>query len=339
MSRTHARYFAAVTLLLSLGLGLPAVGESLLGGALQFDLRLSPGQEFDFQQTGFRRAELRLDLFAELEPSERWRLYVEGWLIGGWSFPDAYENVELDEDSPFDYESLQPLQVVLREAYVDLYGFPHRDVDLRVGRQRIAWGVADRISVVDNLNPDDLEDFWDFGRHLPSEALTCTWYSRFFTLQAAYLPLFKPAVLPAGGELAASEPGTPGPAASIPDLSPLVLSDLVLNYSLPGDDPWDNSTLAARLSTRLSDWDLSLSYVYGRQDFPAADTITGTGFPDVNLTIDSSYPRQHVAGLELIGELSGVGLWTEAAFFFPDHRTVTDMTGAGGSRSELRTES
>jgi hypothetical protein len=333
MSRTRGPMFFTAALLLASGLQPLAAQEQLLGGSLQGDFRLAPGRDFDFQHTGFARAQLRLDLFAELKPTERMRIFAESWLTSAWRFPQGEENVDFGLDNPFGYEELLPLQIVLREAYVDLYGFPHESVDLRAGRQRIPWGSADKISVLDNLNPDDLEDFWDFGRHLPSEALKCTWYNRFFTLEAVYLPLFKPAVLPegAGGLL---EP-------ALPDLSPLVLSELVMNYSLPGDDFLANASLGARLSANILGWDLAASYVYGRQDFPAVAEVTGTfpGLPpEVKIEIDTFYPRQHIAGLDLIGEAFGLGLWAEAALFFPDYSTVTDMTGISGSRSEEEAE-
>jgi len=56
----------------------------------------------------------------------------------------------------------------LREAYLDLNGLLHSSIDIRIGRQRIAWGSADRLNPSDNLNPQEFEDFWDFGRHTPS---------------------------------------------------------------------------------------------------------------------------------------------------------------------------
>ena len=41
---------------------------------------------------------------------------------------------------------------VIREAYLDL---SHGPLDLRIGKQIIAWGRADRINPTDNLTPRD----------------------------------------------------------------------------------------------------------------------------------------------------------------------------------------
>ena len=53
---------------------------------------------------------------------------------------------------------------------------------------------------------------------------------------------------------------------------------------------------------------------------------------DIITTLE--YPWQHIAGLDVAGELFGLGLWGEAALFFPDTLVVTDMTAVGGERTE-----
>ena len=54
-----------------------------------------------------------------------------------------------------------------------------------------------------------------------------------------------------------------------------------------------------------------------------------------DVAVRLEYPRLHVASLDLAGELFGLGVWAEAAGFFPAGAAlVTDATGAGGARSE-----
>ncbi|MBN2551761.1 MAG: hypothetical protein JXB06_03275 [Spirochaetales bacterium] len=301
--------------------------QHILGGSLSCDYRLGVGEDLDIPDSSFSRALVKLDLHAELDPNDKVHIFVDGWLTAAWDFPAAFSDAESGSDNPFDYQELLPLETVLREAYVDLYGFPHSSMDLRAGRQRIVWGTAEQVSVIDNLNPSDLEDFWDFGRRLPSEALKVSWYARLFTLEGVCLPLFRPAVLP--GQMFDRM------QSAVPDLSPLVLSELSMGYTLPGSDPWSNASAGARLSVSLLGWDLALSYIYGRQDFPAPTTITvvDAGAPSVDVEIDNRYPRRHIAGLDLVGELFGLGLWAEGALFFPDHTLVTDTSGVGGGVS------
>jgi hypothetical protein len=284
--------------------------QHLVGGSLSGDFRLTVGEQIDLANSTFNRGLLKIDLYAELDPNEKVHLFLDSWLTAAWDFPSAFDDVGSSTDNPFDYEDLLPLEIILREAYADFYGFPHPSMDVRAGRQRIVWGTAEQISVIDNLNPSDLEDFWDFGRRLPSEALKISWYTRFFTLEGVYLPLFRPAVLP--------EQMLQQLQSAVPDLSPFVI-----DCALPGTDPWKNASLGTRLSVSLLGWDLALSYIYGRQDFSTPTRITV--FAAADNEIDISYPRRHIAGLDLVGELFGLGLWAEGALFFPEYTVVTEM--------------
>jgi hypothetical protein len=183
-------------LLLALAAATLGAQQHLVGGSLSGDFRLTVGGNFDLADSSFNRGLMKIDVYADLNPNDKVRIFMDGWLTAAWNFSGGFTDVDLSTGNPFGYEELLPLETVLREACVDLYGFPHPSMDLRAGRQRIVWGTADQISVIDNLNPSDLEDFWDFGRRLPSEALKIAWYTRLFTLEGVYLPLFRPAVLP-----------------------------------------------------------------------------------------------------------------------------------------------
>jgi hypothetical protein len=48
------------------------------------------------------------------------------------------------------------------EAYLDIYGLGIDGLDVRIGKQRIAWGTADKMNPTDNLNPYDLANIFDF---------------------------------------------------------------------------------------------------------------------------------------------------------------------------------
>jgi hypothetical protein len=254
-------------------------------------------------------------------------LRSEAWIRSAWGFPAVREGaLDFSASNPFDFESLMPMKIELREAYADLFGFPVAAMDVRIGRQRIAWGAADRISVVDNLNPDDLGDFWDFGRHAASGAASLTFYADRFSLQGVFIPVFRPALLPEQASAAA--------AAALPDVSPLTLHSLAVDYSLPGADPVANAACGLRGSLNVLGWDAALSYVLGREDFPrplSLSAVFHTPGVDVDMEVVYGFPRLHVGGLEIAGELLGLGVWAEAAFFWPDYTTVIDLSAIGGS--------
>ncbi|MCK4793271.1 MAG: hypothetical protein KAV87_56595, partial [Desulfobacteraceae bacterium] len=67
-------------------------------------------------------------------------------------------------------------------------------------------------------------------------------------------------------------------------------------------------------------------------DFPLAKKVVltpGTGGIDVDSRL--IYPRMHIAGMDLAGSIAVVGIWAEAAVFFPEKVTMTtDSTALGG---------
>jgi hypothetical protein len=301
-----AATLAAVFFLLALAPGWGEEDSGLdWGGYLLADLGLALGEQAGLADNKLYGWELRLGLRAEARPGPDSRLYAEAWLRN-LQFPRLEGPADLA--SP---EAGGPLDLELPEAWFELYGFPGRAVDLRLGRQRIAWGRADQVSIVDNLNPDDLEDPWDFGRHLGSEAVSLTGYLGESALQMVYIPIFRPARLSAAESIG---------AAAL--------------RNLPGRDPAANAVLGARLSTRLAGWDLAAGYIYGRDDFPVAvETAVVSAVPlEVDVTL--AWPRLHIASLDLAGELAGLGVWAEAAWFQPQGvEVVDDRTLIGGARA------
>ncbi len=300
-----------------------AARESDYGGYLCNDLQLTAGAPYTFPDE-FSRYELRFALHADLKPNDRVRIFSEAWLRGIWEFPAEYTDADWSAANPFSYENLFPLEIELRETYADLYSFIFQNLDLRIGRQRIAWGTAEQVSVIDNLNPDDLYNFWEFGSHTASEALKLNWYGSFFTVESVYIPVFRPALL--------HDDISSFMNSAIPDLSPLELSQLTVNFLLPGKALMENAALGFRLNMSFIGWDMAVSYIYGRQDFPAPTEITidwDTPGVSVDVTVKNEYPRHHIVGIDLAGEFIGLGIWGEAALFLPDYTTVTDKTLIG----------
>jgi hypothetical protein len=86
-------------------------------------------------------------------------------------------------------------QTKLREAYLDASLGP---VDVRVGKQLIVWGRADRINPTDNLTPKDFtllvpeDDDQRFG----TVAVKATYYLAGIALTGIWLPDFEPHTVP-----------------------------------------------------------------------------------------------------------------------------------------------
>ena len=129
-------------------------------------------------------------------------------------------------------------QIELGEVYAELHGENH---ELRVGRQRRAWGTALQINPTDNLNPPNPVDL--FGEKTPVIMVAGDYYlSDTTTLTGVIIPFYQPAVdqvlLPVG-------PVDPQVAEPVPD-------------------DWANTQYALRIGGQgVYGLDYGLSYLYG----------------------------------------------------------------------------
>jgi hypothetical protein len=283
-----------------------------LGGAASTDDRVSTdaNPQLTFQ-------EYRLELVTDAKPSDSARLHAEAWIRG--LSPSVSSASDL-----FSVGSVAPVTLDLREAYFELSGFIFSNVDLKVGRQRIAWGTADKLNPTDNVNALDLSDPWDFGRHLGSDGVQLTVYAGGLQITGLAVAQFTPAVLPTGQWATALMP------QAIQAPTGLTLGTITTSVTLPSLTLADSVTAGLKIKGNLLGYDLSLSYLYGRQSLPIIDSevITSTSLPVVNVAAQIVYPREHVFGADLAGSVLGVGVWAEAAVFLPEKITLTQDSSA-----------
>lgn len=284
-------------------------------GYLQTDNRLKLGEKNDFYWQ-----EYRLDLQTEVKPVEKARFYSEVWLRS-WGMPTIQNSSDLTDKNKVSTWGLD-----IREAYVDFYGFLFNNLDIRIGRQRITWGTGDKINPTDNLNPYDLEVPWEFGDRLGSNGIKASYYLKGFTFTGVFVPIFTPAVLPKGDMASALTPSMILPSG----LTLRNLSDTVI---LPKNIPQESSISGIKVTRNIFGYDFSLSYVYGRDFLPLAKKVTLTSATVVG-TIDISseliYPKMQIAGIDMAGAIGDVGIWAEAAVFFPEKiEMITDLSALG----------
>jgi len=210
---------------------------------------------------------------------------------------------------------VNPFDLEIREANVKISGFLTKNLDMTFGRQRIAWGTADKINTTDNLNPYDLEDLLDFGRHRSSDAVNAEYYfNNRFSAQVVFMPFFQPTNLPVG--IFADV------FSQAPDLQQgMTIASMSDSLCLPEYNLAENMTAAAKIKGFVAGFDFSLSYIYGRDFLPQLQVIDITpvdtlGNIDLNTTL--YFPRQHILGFDLAGNIAGIGVWGELATFIPD---------------------
>lgn len=231
----------------------------------------------------------------------------------GIGFPNISDPIDLQ-----DIENIDTLQINIREAYIDFYKFILKNLDIRVGKQRIAWGTADKLNPTDNLNPDDLEDIMDFGKKLGSNAVKLTYYMGDYSLVGVFIPIFKPAVMPSNKWAAAFSPSLPVPQG-------FTLNSYSNNVILPKRSFKESSMFAVKFSGNLFNYDFSLSYFNGRDDIPLIDdmTIAFISPTAIDANIGMIYPKMQVIGADMSGEIANIGVWGEAACFIPEKVIMT----------------
>ncbi len=199
------------------------------------------------------------------------------------------------------------LRFQLYEGFLKIEDFLLPGLDLTAGKQRISWGTADKIGILDNLNPLDLAQFFTFSpehffERLPQAALNFEYYFRNdFQLQLVILPQKQLTTMPYGF------------ATLIKSLRPEIV-----NIGI--EQSWQPESLrkinfASRLSFKMSNVDLGVSYYHGNFSVPYL-----AGFSATSATALFIYPRLDVFGIDLAGEISGAGWWAEAGLFLPEKR-------------------
>ena len=289
--------------------------KPLLSGYLQTDQRLllkKPGN--------WAWNENRLSLQLNKKVAGRAKFHSEIWLRN-MGLPAAATSADL-----FNKGIVDPWNLEIRDAYVRITGLFTPGLDVTIGRQRIAWGTADKFNPTDNVNPYDLEDILDFGRHRASDAISLQYYfNSDYSLQAVFLPFFQPWNMPVGVFSSVLTPDFQFPFEGM----------YLKNYSDTLEMPQYNFKQSTNAGFRFKGFaagiDFSFSYLYTREGLPfsvynslsPADTLGGIAVRSV-----MRYPRVHIIGADFAANLFGAGLWAEAALYIPRDSVVmsTDIS-------------
>lgn len=263
--------------------------------------------------------ENRLTLKLEKKITNNSKFYGDVWLRN-MGLPKLSTSSDL-----YNKNIVNPYDLEIREMYVELYGFLFKNLDLKIGRQRIAWGTADKLNPTDNLNPLDMEDILDFGRRRGSDAFNFNYYlNNDFSLQGVFVPFFQPANLPVGIFANALNPSMDLPQG----LFLKGFSDTLLS---PKYNLGESATAGLKLKGMVKSVDFSLSYVWGYDGLPfvTRNTIIPVDLlGGVNIKSELSFVRTHTIGADMATSIAGIGFWAEAAAYIPENDVVmtTDLS-------------
>lgn len=256
---------------------------------------------------------------------------------------------------------VQPYRFDVNELYVEARGFALDKLDVKLGQQTVAWGVADQFNPTNNLNPDDLRDPLLFGKQAGNFMLRADyWFTDDFSWSGVLVPLFRPALLPETAPLQVIaidrlpfvdvnlrnriHAERLGSESSLIQ-HPTVVDQTLITMPTPS---FENMQASFRMAGSLGEQDIALSYYNGRSDFPVpvlnhttldsefsgCDPIDPSrcaqGLLRTNVTLE--YPRMHVYGLNVAGEfnpfkkidedINGIGYRFEGALIVPEKRTM-----------------
>ena len=290
-------------------------------------------------KSGWSRNENRVRAALSLTLGEKVKAVADGELMM-FGFSDLK-----DLDSTTLRDRVDPYYFELNAAYIDINNLV-KGLDLRIGRQVVPWGAADKFNPVSNLNTLDLSDPLQFGRALANNMIRAD-YTPFgdLTFTAVFVPVFRPAQLPRTAPLALVDPLRPPPIAETatvaaldegrqiyrvtnpacmdqlmrlqPQCNPLAVDVSLLQPEISGR----NTQFAFRAAYKVLGQDVALSYYHGLfgVPVPAWSFLTGSLANTVARTA-LIYPRVDIVGAELAGSierLGGVGYWAEAALNIP----------------------
>ncbi len=308
-SKTAKKSVFAASIVL-LGLMLPAGAQDnplLWRGRLETDHRILLRHE---REWAWNENRLELQLEKRANPL---RVVSNVW-IRHLGPATAERSTELQ-----DKNRIHPLRPELREAYAGVYGFISDRLDMTIGRQHIAWGTADRFNPTNNLNPPDLEDILDFGRSKGSDALNLQWhFDHHSSLQLVFIPLFRPANLPAGIFSGLFDLPIEPPAG-------LRIGTYTDTLEMPHNNLRKAGSLGGRFRALAGNTDVSVSYVWGPDPLPlpreAWVQASGSSHAlDVEAVL--FYPYRHIIGADMAGSIGRTGIWAEAALFIPTREVV-----------------
>ena len=210
----------------------------------------------------------------------------------------------------------QELEIDLKEAYVDLY---FDQVDLRIGKQQIIWGMAEGVFITDVVSPKDLSEFLlpDFDEiRIGVNALKTDLYIGPTTFEVVLIPVFTPTVQPEPGSIWSVTPSYP--------VTPDIKDTREVEMSL------ENSEVFAKFSYLGSLLDFEIMGGYMWDDEPTPHVTN-----PMSLEITPEHHRLALAGGSFSTTVAGIVFRGEGAFYYGKHfRTDDPATGEGVVQKE-----
>ncbi len=212
--------------------------------------------------------------------------------FGTWG--DAKIEARIQDEDLSDRGKSKPSGRLL-ESYANIY---FGSIDLRIGKQIIAWGRADALNPTDNLTPKDftlLSAKDEDERRIGSSGVKINYYQGSYTLSLIWLPIFNPSTIPL----------TPPPPG------------FRLTEEKRDNGTWTDQGFAAKLDQTGGAVDWSVSYYYGLDVMPSVRSLS----PTETLLVHN---RLHVFGADFAKVIGRYNIRGETAYTHTQDPRGTD---------------
>ncbi|MDY8138349.1 DUF1302 family protein [Aquimarina sp. 2201CG5-10] len=210
-------------------------------------------------------------------------------------------------------------RVFIDEAYMDMF---FSKVDVRIGKQIIAWGEADGINPTNNINPIDYSDLIDTeDERIGVFSLQAKYYVKDFTFEGVIIPVVNSSILPNPS----SRWFLDFPTQIMTPTGALVDANFSLEDTKLPAKKISNAQYALKAKTSLKGWDLSVSYFNGYDDLPSfQQSIQPNDDGSLNVVVTPEVNKLEVYGFDFSTIVGKYGLRGELAYFKTDDPNGTN---------------
>ncbi|AGB40576.1 hypothetical protein Halha_0602 [Halobacteroides halobius DSM 5150] len=257
---------------------------------------------------------------------------------------DVY--VDLEAKSFTLPSSKRETEVKIAEAYVNYYT---KNMDWQLGKQKISWGSSYKLQPTNYFNPRDLTALKPMNEKVAVKAVKGTYYApKRIEISGVVTPFFKTHQMSKEQKINLLNKFNNKVATMVSEIKGInsLQSDIkekVINNPLDEvKDDVENTQAGFKVTKRgLKGFDVSATVYHGRDKLPIVDRdylenqvndlirnyeeyVNQTNDPEGfatycdsnNKTLDSFilYPETNQVGIDVIGDINGIGVWSEVAY-------------------------
>jgi len=296
-------------------LGSSAPSRQLLGGYIKNET----AYRFD-EPRSFTKIRNSIGLNWQYLPTQKTRFYTSVWAYYDHVYDlfnydtIAARNVR-DEKEPLVFleqlnKEKDDRRTELRELYLDMY---FDNLDIRIGKQIVVWGVLEGMRIVDEVNPMDFHELITpelLDYRIPLWTFKANYYAGKTGYEFIWIP-----------DLVFHQPAARG--------SEWELFQVLDTTTKPKSFEPEFSEVGLKVTREMLDAEISLSYFYTWDDYPTTFRVVSledvqSAEPTQEIPIFPTYTRMHMFGSTLTKEIRGDILKAEFAYVKNKYFAIVD---------------